>query len=79
MTDYDVNKIIDFSKANSLVYPVVLGADNQKKGQLELLMTKEDLANCGGDHSQFLELLRAKAAEKSIPLDSPPMTTGTSL
>ena len=61
-----VIQIVDYVAANSIRYPVVLGRKNG--GQLEVLLKAEDLTNCAGDHSKFLDLLRTKAVEKDVPL-----------
>ena len=66
MAGFDL-KLINYSKAKSLRYPVVLGQNSG--GELEQLLSAEDLASCSKNHTEFLKVLRAKAAEKGIAIE----------
>lgn len=55
-----------FVKTKELRYPLVLGQN--AGGQLQLLLTAQDLAEVSKDQSAFLKVLHQKAEENGLPL-----------
>ncbi|KAL6721673.1 hypothetical protein ACLMJK_000777 [Lecanora helva] len=53
----EVNEFVEKEKPK---FPVVLGRGGEGKGDLRVLMDKEELAGCGGDGNVLVEKLREK-------------------